>query len=55
MLENITKFITVCQVLKTQVLCIQNSDLYCWQTMIKTMYLSYFRIAQSWFFVVKLD
>ena len=30
-------------------------NLYCWQTMIKTMYLNYFRIAQSWFFVVKLD
>ena len=44
-----------CQVLKTQVLCIQNSNLYCWQTMIKTMYLSCFRIAQNWFCVVKLD
>ena len=45
----------ICQILKTQVLCIQNSNLYYWQTMIKTMYLSCFRIAQSWFFVVKLD
>ena len=44
-----------CQVLKTQVLCIQNPNLYCWQTMIKTMYLSCFRSAQSWFLVVKLD
>ena len=49
------ELIRSCQVLKTQVLCIQNSNLYCWQTMIKTMYLSCFRIAQSWFFVVKLD
>ena len=44
-----------CQVLNTQVLCIQNPNLYCWQTMIKTMYLSYFISAQSWFFVVKLE
>ena len=45
----------LCQVLKTQVLCIQNPNLYYWQTMIKTMYLSCFRSAQSWFFVVKLE
>ena len=45
----------VCQVLKIQVLCIYNSNLYCCQTMIKTMYLGCFRLAQSWFIVVKLD
>ena len=52
-----SKFILywICQVLKTQVLCIQNPNLYCWQTMIKTMYLSCFRSAQSWFLVVKLE
>ena len=27
----------------------------CWQTMIKTIYLICFRLAQSWFIVVKFD
>ena len=31
------------------------SNLYYWQTMIKTMYLSCFKSGQSWFFVVKLE
>ena len=44
-----------CQVLKTQVLCIQHPNLYCWQTMIKTMYLSCFRSSLSWFLFVKLE
>ena len=45
---------TDCQVLSTQELMYQNSNVYCWQTMIKTSCLVLFRLAQSCAFYVKL-
>ena len=45
----------ICQVLNTQELMYQNSNIYCWQTMIKTGCLVLFRVAQSCVFYVKLD
>ena len=45
----------MCQVLSTQELMYQNSNVYCWQTMIKTGCLVLFRLAQSCSFYEKLE
>ena len=45
----------MCQVLSTQELMYQNSNVYCWQTMIKTGCLVLFRLTQSCAFYVKLE
>ena len=44
-----------CQVLKFRILYIQNSNLYCWQTMIKTMCLEVFKSSSKLCVYVKLE
>ena len=53
--EFYTKLNDICQVLKTQDLCIQNSNLYCWQTIIKTMCLEMFQSSSKLCIYVKLE
>ena len=53
--EFYTKLNDICQVLKTQDLCIQNSNLYCWQTMIKKMCLEVFKASSKLYVNVKLE
>ena len=43
------------QVLKFRILCIQNSNVYCWQTMIKTMCLEVFEASSKLCVNVKLE
>ena len=48
-------FFGICQVLKFRILCIQNSNVYCWQTMIKTMCLEVFKVSSKLCVNVKLE